>query len=506
MMVGPDYKDPELTIGKHWLGASSKKNAAIKNASPKTANWWKMFNDPTLTALIEEGYHNNINTQIAGVRVLQSRALLAQARGELFPQSQYISGEYLYERIGGSSLQNILPPSFHIASLGFSASWELDFWGKYRRAIRSQDASFLASLAAYDNALVTLTADIASTYINIRLYETLIHVTKTNIRLQRNSLKIARSRYEAGETSLIDVEQAKTGLERTIASLPGYANNLRQQKDKLAVLLGLAPHEVDKLLIRSKGIPHAPSQIEVGIPKETLAKRPDIHQARLEAVAQLEKIGATKANLFPALSLTGSFSFAGNSIGNSSIGDTFKWSNRLVNAGPLLAWPILNYGQITNQVRVEDALFQEKLLDYIEVVLEAQQEVQDSISSYVEAKKAKNALSKSNHSAMRTVKLALIRYKEGAANYTTVLDAEREQLNIQTSLTNAKNEISQAVVALYRSLGGGWQIREGHDVISKKVKEEMASRTNWGHLLVQKNPQKTKTKSEKLITIPEPNY
>ena len=139
-------------------------------------------------------------------------------------------------------------------------------------------------------------------------------------------------------------------------------------------------------------------------------------------------------------------------------------------------------------------------------MLEAQQEVQDSITSYMEAKKARNALSKSNHSAMHTVKLALIRYKEGAENYTTVLDAERQQLNVQTSLTNAKSDISQAVVALYRSLGGGWQIRKGHDLIPKKIKEEMASRTNWGHLLVQKNHQEPSTKYEKRITIPEPNY
>lgn len=500
-LVGPDYVEPQTKVANHW-----KKNSTVKEIPIKDANWWRTFNDPTLTSLIKQGYQTNLTLQIAGVRVLQARAQLAQSVGELYPQQQAMVGNYTYQRIGGGSLQGLLPPSFDTASLGFSANWEIDFWGKYRRAIQSNDAAFLASLAAYDNALVTLTADIAASYISICTYEELINVTKKNIQLQQMSLKIAQSRFRAGQTSLLDVEQAQTELSETEASLPGLITNLQHQKDILGVLLGTTPNEVDPLLVDKKGIPKASSKVAVGIPKETLAQRPDIHQARLEAVAQSATIGATKANLYPALSLAGSFSFAASTIGNSSISDMFQWSSRTISAGPGVSWPLLNYGQITNAVRVQDALFQQALLKYQNLVLQAQQEVQDNITHYVEAQKAERSLVTANKAAIQSTRLALIRYKEGETDYTTVLDVERQQLRVQTSLTNAKGDISQALVALYRSLGGGWQIREGNDIVPEDMKKEMAARTNWGSLLKQQNHMPPSNHRQEIQQLYLPNW
>lgn len=506
MMVGPDYKEPQKKIAPHWLETRFSKYSSVSELGPRNSNWWKAFYDPTLTALIHQGYQNNLSLQMAGVRVLKARAQLAQSVGELYPQQQGLSGDYNYNRIGGGSLQNLLPPSFLTASLGFSSSWEIDFWGKYRRAIQSNNASFLASLAAYDNALVTLTADIASTYIAIRTDEELIKVTQTNIGLQRTSLQIAQSRYNAGQISLLDVKQAQTELAQTQAKLPSQLNDLRQQKDKLGLLLGTTPDQVDHLLGKSRGIPRASSKVELGIPKETLAQRPDIHQARLEAMAQSAAIGAVKADLFPALSLSGTFAFASNNIGLSSISDIFRWSNRTITAGPSFAWSILNYGQITNAVRMQDAAFQEALLNYLNTVLQAQQEVQDNISQYLQAKSATYSLDRANQAAIQSTRLALIRYKEGESNYTTVLDAERQQLQVQTSLTHAKGDISQALVALYRSLGGGWQIRQGNDIVSKQVKEDMAARTNWGRLLAKENHLWPETNEQRINELYLPNW
>lgn len=505
-MVGPDYKEPKLNIAGQWMQASTKKKAAVSASCPKTANWWKLFDDPSLTALIYQGYQNNLTLQTAGIRVLQTRAQLAQSVGQLYPQQQALVGDYTYHRIGGSSLQDILPPSFSTASLGFSANWEIDFWGKYRRAIQSNDASFLASVAAYDQALVTLTADIASTYISIRTDQELIAVTKKNIQLQSTSLGIARSRYRAGETSLLDVQQAQTELAQTQAKLPSLVSHLQLQKDKLAVLLGIVPDEVDKRLGKNRSIPRAPAQVEVGIPRETLAQRPDIHQARLEAIAQSAAIGATKANLYPAFSLSGSFSFAANNIGDSSISDIFRWSNRTISAGPSFNWPILNYGQITNAVRMQDAAFQQALLNYRNLVLQAQQEVQDGITQYLEAKKATRSLRTANQSSTQSSRLALIRYKEGESDYTSVLDAERQQLQVQTSLTNAKGDIAQALVGLYRALGGGWQLRAGKDVVPQPVKNEMAARTDWGNLLAPQNHLPPATRDQRLKQLYLPNW
>lgn len=501
-MVGPDYKEPQKPIANHWVN----KDASVKERRVENALWWTVFRDSNLTQLIDKGYHNNVSLQSAGVHILQMRAQLAQSVGSLYPQQQSVYGNYNYYRMGGSYLQNVLPPTFYAALLGFSANWEIDFWGKYRRAIQSNDATFLASLAAYDHALVTLTADIATAYINIRTLQSLIQVTQQNIQLQTTSLKLATSRYNAGQVSLQDVEQAKTELAETQATLPTQITQLQQQKDALAVLLGLPPDQVDQFIFKRHGIPKAPLKVAVGIPKNTLDKRPDIHQARLEAIAQSEAIGATKASLYPSLSLVGTFSLASNTINNSSISDMFNLSNLDITAGPALNWPVLNYGQITNAVRTQDAVFQQALLSYLNVVLKAQQEVQDNITRYVEAKKSEQLLYKANHSALLSTKLTLIRYREGEVDYTSVLYAEQQQLRVQTSFVEAQGEVPLALVALYRALGGGWQIRKGNDIVSEQTKETMAARTNWGVLLKQDHHEPPATMAQEIEQLYLPTW
>lgn len=506
MKVGPDYQEPPLKVAKDWLYTSKYNDASVKEAQAKNANWWKIFNDPTLNHIIYKGYQDNLTLQTAGVRILFTRAQLAQSVGQLYPQQQALSGNYQYNRIGGSSLESLLPSHFTTASLGFGANWEIDFWGKYRRAIESNDAGFLASMAAYDNALVTLTADIASTYITIRTLEEQIKVTRQNIAVQQGSLNIVNSRYNEGQTSKLDVEQAQTQLSKTQAQLPSQKASLQLQKDKLAVLLGTVPNQVNALLQKNKKIPIAPKQIEVGIPKEVLAQRPDIAQARLQAIAQSAQIGATKAQLFPALSLAGTFSFASTSIGESSISDMFHWSNRNINAGPAFNWPILNYGQITNAVRMQDALFQQALLNYQNVVLKAQQEVQDFITQYIQAKQSVKILTKANRSALESTRLAIIRYKEGETIYTTVLEAQREQLQVQSGLAQAKGNVDLALAGLFRALGGGWQLRCGHDVIPMNIKRQMAVRTNWGVLLDPPYHLPPQIKQQKLEQLTRPSW
>ncbi|WP_115304051.1 efflux transporter outer membrane subunit [Legionella beliardensis] len=501
-LVGPNYHEPKKKVTRYWL----KNSPAVKIAPIQNANWWKVFRDPNLTCLIYKGYHDNLSLQIAGVKVLQARAQLAQSVGELYPQQQALVGNYTYYRIGGSQFQSILPPNFETAALGFTASWELDFWGKYRRAILANDALFLASLAAYDQALVTLTADIAETYMNIRTAEQQIRVTKQNIAVQTESLRIAKSRYKGGQTSLLDVQQAETELAETQASLPKYVSEVQHQKDILAVLLGTVPTDIDRFLTKSKGIPKAPPTVAIGIPKEAMARRPDIYQARMEAVAESEAIGAIAANLYPALTLAGTFAFTANTIGKSSISDLFNWSNRTITAGPSFAWPILNYGQITNAVRAQDAAFQQALLRYVNLVLRAQQEVQDNITRYLEARKAASLLTTANIYAIKTTKLALVRYKQGENAYTAVLDAERQQLRIEINLVNTQGEIAKSLVALYRSLGGGWQIRGCNDVVPLNVKATMAARTNWGNLLKQQNHQYPVTRNQQIQQLYLPNW
>lgn len=482
-MVGPNYKEPKNEVAAHW----AKKNNQVREAPFKDTKWWQRFSDPTLNSIIYHGYRNNLSVQSAGVKVLQARAQLAQAVGEFYPQQQQMMGNITNTRVGGSTFQGLLPSDFTAAAMGISANWELDFWGKYRRAIQANDALFLGSFAAFDNALVILTSDIASTYIQIRTYEEQIKITKANIAVQKIGLKIARSRYNAGQTSLVDVEQALAELSQTESTLPSLVTSLQKEKDALAVLLGTVPNAIDGFIHKSHGIPKAPTSIAVGIPKEALIRRPDIHEARLEAIAQSATIGEIKANLFPSFALNGTFVFASNNISSNSLGDLFSWSNRNTVAGAGFTWPILNYGQITNAVRAQDAVFQQALLNYMNLVLKAQQEVQDNITAYIQTQKAERYLSQANTAAVKSLKLALVRYREGETDFTPVLNAEQQQLSIQTSLVNAEGNIPLSLIALYKALGGGWDIRGCNDIVPEHIKAQMGARTNWGPLLRQQN-------------------
>lgn len=501
-MVGPDYKEPKTDVPKHW----AKKDSSVKETAFKQDAWWNVFNDPNLKALIYQGYHNNLTLHVAGVRILQARAQLAKSVGGLYPQMQTMNGNYLGYRVGGSYLQDVLPSNFSAALLGFSANWETDFWGKYRRSIRSRDANFLSSVAAYDSALVTLTSDIAQTYVGIRGSESLIKITQQNIKLQEKSLALTSSRYNAGAVSLRDVEEAKTQLAETKAMLPGVVSQLQIQKDALAVLLGVVPNDVDVLLKKNGRIPEAPNTVEVGIPREMLIRRPDVRQARMDAIMQSELTGATKAELFPALSLGGSFYFAGNTINGATLSEMFNWSNRNIVAGPGLNWPIFNYGQITNMVRTQDALFQEKLLNYMNVILVAQREVQDNMTRYIETKKTVKHYEEAVRAAMKATELTLIQYREGETGYTSVLYAQQQQLYTQKALVNAKADVPKALVDLYRALGGGWHIRDNHDFVPETIKQEMAKRIDWGKLLLQKNHEVPATKMAQFKTLYFPTW
>jgi NodT family efflux transporter outer membrane factor (OMF) lipoprotein len=479
--VGPDFVRPASPVAGHWIGDPA--DAAAAPPAVDTTSWWQLFNDPTLNHLIDLAYHNNLSLQAAAVHILQAQAQLQVQIGELFPQQQVLAGEVQHQRQAQSTLLAPgLNPLLDTSQLGISASWELDFWGKYRRGIEADRAAMLASVAAYDNALVSLTAGVASTYVNIRTFEQRIQVAKDNLDTQKESLRIARVQFEAGETSELDVQQAVTQLAQTQAQIPGLQNSLRTSKDSLAVLLGMTPDGIDELLTADTVIPSAPAQVATGMPKDLLRRRPDVRQAELTAAAQSAAIGVAKANLYPSFSLNGSFGFVGTSLRGGEIGDLFSWDNRATAASASFVFPILNYGRIVNSVRVQDAVFQQAVLTYQNTVLQAQQEVEDARSSFAAAQETLAILGDAATSARRTTELAIVRYKEGASDYTTVLTAEQVQLQTEDALASARGAVPLALVSVFRALGGGWQLRAGQQLLPQPTREQMEQRTNWGRL------------------------
>jgi NodT family efflux transporter outer membrane factor (OMF) lipoprotein len=480
--VGPDFTTPEASVAPQWLETGDQR---VRPGSEEYQDWWQAFNDPAMTRLIHAAYQDNLDLRLAGVRVLEARAQLGIAIGEAYPQTQQALGQVIKNRLsekaataGPGGVSN-----YWQSSLGLTASWEIDFWGKFRRAIESADASLLAAAASYDSTLVSLTGEVGAAYITLRTLEKRLDIARRNVDIQKESLEIATARFEGGATSERDVQQAKTVLASTEATIPTLESLIRQSKNYLCVLMGKAPADLSEMLGKSREIPTPPKQVAVGIPAELLRRRPDIQAAEWRAAAQCAQIGVAKANLYPAFSLVGTFGFLATDVGNFALADMFQWRSRAGSFGPSVQWNILNYGQITNLVRVQDARFQELLLAYQQTVLKAQQEVEDALIGFLKSQERAEFLVQSTTAAQRSVDLAVLQYREGITDFTTVLTAEQALLKQQDDLASTLGDIARQLVGVYRSLGGGWQLREGKDFVPEATKAAMAARTNWGRLL-----------------------
>ena len=484
-MVGPDYHRPEVVVSQNWMDAGDSR---VKSEAADYRDWWRTFNDPVLDRLIDLAYNQNLSLQIAGVRVLEARAQFGIAIGDFFPLTQEAGGSLQRIKSSASSLAaegvaTHSAPAITQDQVQLTANWELDFWGKFRRGIQSAGAAWLATTADYDNALVSLTANVASSYINIRTLEKRIFIAHQNVETQQESLRIAEVRLKFGTVTLLDVEQATSQLNDTQASIPSLEIQLRQQKDALCVLLGIAPNDLADILKGDSDIPISPREVVVGIPTDLLRRRPDVRSAEYQAVAQSAQIGVAKADLYPAFSLNGVFGFLSSNAGNSSLGKIFRWENRFYQIGPSLTWNIFNYGQITNYVRLQDAKFQELLLTYQNTVLTAQQDVEDNLSAFLRSQERADYLAKSTQAAKNALDLAVKQYRAGIKDFTTVLTAQQSLLTAQDNLASTLGNISFGLVGVDRANGGGWQIRECNDLITPAITEEMKRRTNWGGLL-----------------------
>jgi NodT family efflux transporter outer membrane factor (OMF) lipoprotein len=491
--VGPDFVPPAAPLGEDWLSAEDPR---IVTTAPEDPAWWRRFDDPKLSKLIRIAQQQNPTVQSAGVRVLQARAQLGATIGNLYPQKQQLFGGVTYKRLSDNDSStgfdhdvakrlSLLSSnnSFWITQFGVTASWELDLWGKFRRAIEASDANLMASVSNYDEALVSLTAQVASAYVTIRTYEERLRTARENAKSQQETLNLTTIRFRNGEVSETDPQQAKSEYAQTRSQIPQLEIGLRQNKHALSILLGRPPSNLEDLLGPGGPIPTAPPQVAIGIPADLLRRRPDIRSAEQQAAAQSAMIGATKAELYPAFSLSGTFGFLSTDIGNSDLSDAFDWKSRVASFGPAVVWNVFNYGQITNQVRAQDAAFQQAVLSYQNTVLQAQQEVEDGLVSFLGSQDTVELLSEAVAAARRSVDLAVAQYRAGAAGYTTVLTAQQNLLAQQDQLAVTQGSVAQGLISLYRALGGGWETRENQGFVRADIKETMAKRTNWGGLL-----------------------
>ncbi len=485
--VGPDFVRPDSASNESW---SDYVREDFQFAPQNSVEWWGIFGDPVLSQLVTAAHQNNNNIRLAGLRVLEARASLGIARGSRYPQAQFIAGdatridlsESNANTAGGADL------SYVQYNLGANASWEIDFWGRFRRGIESADANLLASIASYDDTLVLLTAQVAVAYVAIRTTEEQLRIARDNLAIQQRSYDIVDVLYRFGQSNELDVQQAQTLLLSTRATIPDLEISLRQAHHALAVLLGLPPTDLTQILGGEGRIPEVPEQIMVGIPADMLRQRPDVRRAELLAMAQNAQVGVAKADLYPSFSINGSLGLAasGNTnttrTGDSGIGELFRSDSVTYTVGPSFVWPFLNYDRIKNNIRVQDARLQQALVQYQETVIQAAREAEDAMVAFVGSLRQDEILVDTVESARRSTELSMLRYKEGFADYQRVLDAQQALFGQQQRYVSNKGLAIQSLISVYTSLGGGWQ-SGGAGFVDEATRQEMEQRTDWNDLL-----------------------
>ncbi len=487
-MVGPDFERPEAPYLGSWskgAGLNIDKKSGFTTRSEAVADWWTLFKDPTLTALVEEAYQQNLLLEAAGVRVYQARAQLGVAEGELFPQQQQASTSVRRLSLSKNEplireIRKFVPidPNFTRYGAGFDAGWEIDLWGKIRRDVQSAQANLLYQIASYDDALVTLTGDIAATYVSIREIQGLIGITWQSIALQKKSLDLANIKLEGGTTTKLDVDEATASYNNTLAVIPGYEADLAQAMNAMSVLLGETPGGVAKRLKKYRRLPRIPSTVAVGVPADMLRRRPDVRAAEYLAAAQSAQIGVAKADLYPAFTISGAIG-----VKSSDFSGLFNSRSFEGFINPSFSWNFLNYGRIRNNVRVQDAEFQQTLLQYKNTVLTAYSEVETALVAFLKSKQQTVYLRRSVAASKQAEAEVLNQYRDGTASYDRVLDAQNSLLDSQTRLLAARADVLTNLIAVYKGLAGGWIPPNVQGFINNKTRTQMEDRTNWGKLL-----------------------
>ncbi len=448
--VGPDYCRPPAPVADAWIDFE---NPDVVSDPTDYSNWWYALGDPVLDQLIASASSQNLTLQSAGMRILAARARLGIARGNLGPQIQQAYGDYTRVNNSGA-LANVFPVNdFDVWDTGFNATWELDFWGRYRRAIESQDALLNASIERFDNVLVLVQAEVATAYIQFRTLQQRLELAEKNVELQKRTLEIVDVQFRNGKVTEFDVAQAKENLATTESALPTFESGIRQAGNAICILLGVPPRDLTEELGQGQ-IPNAPAQIMVGIPAELVRRRPDVRRAERLAAAQSAAIGIAESDFYPRIAITGFLGFESEDLSQLFTPDAFAGA-----IGPGFRWNILNYGRIRNNVRAKEAVFHQLVIDYQNTVLAASKEAEDGIVSFLKERERVTALTESAAQAKRAVDIATTQYRRGKINFQPVVYMQQILADRQDQLATARGTVVVNVVSIYRALGGGWQTR-----------------------------------------------
>ncbi len=481
-VLGPDYQQPDIDWLAQWQPTVYNQNKHnLQTSNPieqrEIQFWWRLFNDPLLNKLIEEARHKNHSLRIAGLRIFESRALLAIANSTLYPQLQQINGNASFvnkQNHGGNATKN---QNFVNYQGNFDLGWELDFWGRFQRSIESADAAFFAAISNQQDAQVLLSAQVANAYFAYRTTRARINIAHENAKIQQRSYEITTHVYHSGEGSELDLQQAKTQYLATLSTIPELEITLAQTANAIAVLLGRPPSVRDEFNVEQNyQWPLIPATHFQYIPASLLTRRPDIRTAAWQVAAQSAQIGVAEAEYYPAISLFGTIGWAGSNLAGSAD------SSRFI-IGPSFSWNVFDYDRIENKVRIQDVRLQQLLEQYQSLVLQAAKEVDDSSYRLLKTAEKKLLVDKSLQASQRALALANIRYREGYSDFQRVLDAQRAMFSQAERQLLTQSDYISTIINLYKSMGGGWSAMSVDELISPKVKKIMQQRSDWGNML-----------------------
>ena len=443
--VGPNYCKPSAKIAPDWIDAHDRR---VLHDPVDHAAWWATLGDPVLNQLVAAAYSQNLTLREAGARIMEARALRCFAVGNMFPQQQDVSASYSHNLSTGTGFDR----HFSVWNGQFNLSWEADFWGRFRRAVEAADAELDATVFDYGDVVVTLVADVAATYVDIRTLQTRLELVKRNVENQRKTYELTKIRLEIGESSDVDVQQAKSSLAQTEGFVPQLEILLRQTQNQLCVLLGMPPEDLTARLGDGE-IPEVESSIALGIPAGLLVRRPDVRRAERLLAAQSARIGIAEAELYPSLTLSGSAGVSANQFD-----DLFRNGSSFGTVGPSLRWNILNYGRLLANIEVQDARFCQLLHSYRQTVLLANLEAENAIISFLKSQERLEWQNEAAEAAANTNELVNSLFAEGdeAADFNRVFNVQNFKTQQEESAAVAKGAVAQNYIAIYRALGGGW--------------------------------------------------
>ncbi len=459
--VGPNYQKPEIKTPDAWHEAISREMAKQSGASLQT--WWKIFDDPVLNHFIEQARQSNLDLKIALSGIAASRARLGIVSGRELPTANALGSVSRFKHSDNGPLKQLAPlngfDGQNMFAVGVDALWEIDVFGRIRRQVEAAGAEYEASIEDYRDVLITLFAEVALAYVEIRSCQRRIQCAEANAIIQRKMLELTRARYDSGISSKLDTVQAMSNLSNTEAAIPPFRIRLNSIINRLAVLLDLNAETLQAKVGEPKPIPLAREDIGIGVPADLLRQRPDIRMAEKQLAAQTALIGAATADLYPRFAISGFFGLETGSFSDMGGGSSLAWGIK----SPI-KWNFFSGGKTRSKIALNKEIAQQDLFKYKDTVLKAIEEVKNAIVAHSQEKIRRNWLLAAVAATREAVDLVIVQYETGLTDFNNVLVTQKSLFDQQDELVASQTNVVLDLIRIYKALGGGWPIEAKEDV------------------------------------------